>query len=213
MLRSLIVLTIASPKTSRVSESFARQQLKEILAAPEFSETVHGPSAWERLKQQMLHWLGAQFEGLFKALARHPTTTEIVFWGAALGALGVIAFLLFQLFRRREKVRSHQSAADATPGQSWNEWLKGARTASERGDLNKAIQCVYWAAVDWLQNGGTLPKTAGLTPRELLQTGKSVELRALTAALERFWYGRMPASMDDYMTCLRSVEALGCKVD
>ena len=198
-----------------MSESLAQQQLKEILSAPEFSETVHGPSAWERLKQQLMQWLGAQLEGLFKALGRHPTTTEIVFWGAALGALGVIAFLLFQLFRRREKASWSSSAAEVGPSQTWNEWLQGARSASERGDLNKAIQCVYWAAVGWLQNAGTLPKTAGLTPRELLRgaAGKSIELRSLTSSLERFWYGRTPASMDDYMTCLRSFEALGCKVE
>jgi len=209
--------SLKSPLPVGVAEREARKELKQILSQPEFSQVMRPPSPWDRLKQQVVGWILKQFADLFKAVAKHPTTSRIVFWSAALGALGAIAFLLFQLFLNREKSMLNLSGAPQAPTHTSDEWIQAARSASQEGDLNKAIQCLYWASIVWLQSAGTLPRTAGLTPRELLRAGTAKKdtaaLVSLTSSLEKFWYRRMPATADDFAACLRSVEALGCKLE
>lgn len=178
---------------------------------------MHQPSAWDRLKQQIGEWLLKQLAAIFKAAAQHPTTSQVVFCVAAVGALGVIAFLLFRLFWSEERTSLSVSPSVPATERNFSQWIAAARAASQSGDLNKAIQCLYWAAILSLENAGMLPRTTGLTPRELLKTvrarSEAVELRHLTSSLERFWYARVPATEDDFAACVRSVEALGCRVE
>lgn len=208
---------LASNKPVAVSDSAARQQLNAILSSAEFSETMRGPSAWEHLKRQIGELWMRHLDRFFKALADHPATTSIVFWGAALGALGLIVFVVLRLFRRNQMEDGTAPPIEITTAGSCGEWIQAARSASGRGELNKGIQCLYWAAVIWLQSAGTLPKAHGLTPRELLRAARAkreaAELNNLTSSLEQFWYGRMTAGTDDFAACVRSVEALGCRLD
>ncbi len=211
--------SLASQDSLRAADlASARRHLQDILSAPEFSETVHGPSAWEQLKRRIGLWLMRRLGGLFKAIQQHPATTELVFWVCGIGALGLIAFLIFQLFRREEQSAWRLTGAPAAPTRTASEWIEAARLASQRGDVNAGIQCLYWAAIAWLRNTGALPSTTtGLTPRELLAAagtnGARTELRSLTSSLERFWYARAPATTADFAACLRHLEAMGCKLD
>jgi len=199
-----------------VDES-ARGKLKAILAAPEFAQTMREPSAWERWERQFGAWLGKKLEFLIRSIARHPTTSQAIFWTAALGSLALIALQLFRLFRTGAISPPQLPNAESPSVQSSAEWLSAARSAAQRGDLNRGIQCSYWAGIVCLQDAGTLPKSAGHTPRELLRAlqvpAATGDLRNLTLSLERFWYGRTPATADDFAASLRSVEALGCKLD
>ncbi len=175
------------------------------------------PSAWERWQRQIGVWLGKKLENLVKSIERHPTTSQAIFWAGALGSLAFIAFQLFRLFRTGHSSTAPVPNAGALVAQNATEWLAAARSAADGGDLNRAIQCSYWAAIICLQSAGTLPKSAGHTPREFLRaiqlTHATQHLRSLTAALERFWYGRLPATAEDFNAFLQSVEALGCKLD
>jgi Domain of unknown function (DUF4129) len=197
--------------------SYARQQLKQILAMREFAETMRGRSAWERWKQQLAAWFEKLFAALIGSIAKHPSTSQAIFWAAALGSLAVIAFQLFRLFRRDGVLKLPLADAGLISRQNTPEWIAAARSSAERGELSKAIQCVYWAAIAQLQSTGSLPKTAGLTPREFLRdlraASASESLRSLTSALERFWFAGRPASADDFAACLRAVQGLGCKLD
>ena len=96
------------------------------------------------------------------------------------------------------------------------EWIRAAESARVRGDLNQAIQCLYWASVAQLEQAGVVRTTAGVTPRELLRAvpvlAFSPALQHLTAALEQFWYARIPAAPEDFARCLQDVEAVGCKL-
>jgi hypothetical protein len=135
----------------------------------------------------------------------------------SIGSLAVIAFLLFLLFWKVDLLESPLSRTELPLRQSPPEWLAGARSAAEHGEFSKAIQCVYWAAIVHLQSMEKLPKTAGHTPREFLRDlrtpNASEPLRTLTSSLERFWYGRIPATGDDLAASLRAMEELGCKPD
>jgi len=195
----------------------ARQQLEGILAAPEFAEKMREPSAWERWKQQFAVWLMDWFGNLFQSIARNPTTSQAIFWAGALGSLALVAFYLFRLFRGDEMTIRPAFNVEAPRTRSAADWIAAARSAAGRGDLNTGIQCLYWAAIVFLQTAGTLPETGAHTPREFLRalplTNSTDELRSLTSSVERFWYARMPATAGDFAACLRSVEALGCKLD
>jgi hypothetical protein len=49
---------------------------------------------------------------------------------------------------------------------------------------------------------------------QLVATGRKTResLYALTVVLEQVWYGRRPASNQDFAQALQSVEALGCQL-
>ncbi|HEX4749480.1 MAG TPA: DUF4129 domain-containing protein [Bryobacteraceae bacterium] len=208
---------VLSPKPLGVSVAIAKHGLKQILAQPEFSAMTRQPNAWDRLKTLIGKWTLEHLHNLFKAIAQHPTTSQIVFWIAAVGAVGLIAFLLFRLFARDEGSAWIYPSTSHAPQKTSADWILAARSASQSGQLNTAIQCLYWAAVLWLETAGVLAKTNGLTPRELLRTiaagSEASELRNLTSSLERFWYGRSPATPADFAACLRSLEALGCPLE
>ena len=205
---------LASRVVSDVNIATARTQLNVILSRPEFRQVSAEPGALERWKRAFGQWLADRFGGLLKAIAQHPTTSQVIFWLAALGACGFLAFLLVRIDPRTSVWRSSHAAT--TPVSLTSDWVKLAFVASERGELNKAIQCLYWAAVNWLQTSGALPSAAGLTPRELARTVRGTaagaELNRLTSSLERFWYACVPATAEDFATCVQSLEALGCKV-
>lgn len=207
---------LTSPVVADVNIARAKTQLHAILSRAEFRQLSAEPSALERWRRAFVHWLADHLGGLFKALAQHPTTSQIIFWMAAIGACGFLAFLLFRIFgdvRTSAWTSSKRTASPVTPT---NDWVKQAFLASERGDLNRGIQCLYWAGVKWLQISGALPSAAGLTPRELARTARTTaagnEINRLTWSLERFWYACVPATAEDFAACVRSLEALGCKV-
>ena len=196
---------------------YARQQLDEILAARQFAETTRGLSPWERWKHQLALWLEKHLAALIGSMARHPSTSQAIFWTMAIGALAVIAFQLFRLFRTSDLLDSRLSHPDLPVSKSTPEWIAAAQSAGERGEFSKAIQCVYWAAIVHLQSIGSLPKSGSHTPREFLRDLRAPSpiecLRSLTSSLERFWYARRPATGEDFAACLRAVQGLGCKLD
>lgn len=209
---------IASPQPLGITDPSApSRHLQQILSRPEFAKSLHGPSAWERWKRQMERWLEDHLAKIFKAAAQHPTTSQIVFWAAALGALGLISFVLFRIFTSEERTGWMTQPATNAYSTTSSDWFRAARLAADGGEHNKAIQCLYWAAVVHLQDRGALPKTSGLTPREFVRAARdnaiATELRKLTSALERFWYACMPASSEDFATCMQQVEALRGKAE
>ena len=207
---------LASPAVPDVNIATAKTQPHAILSRPEFRQLSAGPSAVERWKRALARCLTDHFGRLFKALARHPTTSRIIFWVAALTACAFLVFVLFRIFGDAGASGWRSSKLTAPPMPVTNDWITQAFLASERGEVNKAIQCLYWAAVNSLQTSGELPSTPGLTPRELVRkagtTAVSTQLSHLTSSLEHFWYGCAPATPDDFMACVRLVEVLGCRV-
>lgn len=204
---------IASPQAHDIADpSKPSRHLQQILSRPEFAESLQGPSAFERWKRQAEAWFSDHLARLFKAAAQHPTTSQIVFWAAAISALALITFVLFRIFtgdeRKNWMTPSAQNVHSTGPG----DWFRAAHLAADGGDYNRAIQCLYWAVVLHLQDVGALPKTIGLTPREYVRAARDnaagAELRKLTSALELFWYACVPASSEDFAACVRFADAL-----
>ncbi len=191
-------------------------QLQTILAAPEFASNVRAPTALDNWLRQLALWFADQLKSLVESAARHPTTSQFVFWAVALAALALIAMCLFRLFHGNSAPLNLSSNPPVTVPASASEWVTAARAAASRGDLNQGIQCLYWAAVVHLQSDGVLPRAGSHTPREFLRAlppSNAHEFRTLTLAVERFWYAHNPAVAADFSTCLQSLEALGCKLD
>ncbi len=201
-----------------------RANLQRILARPEFAGNGP-PSAWDRFRERINAWIEDFLKRLLHLARQHPTTGHVVFWVAIIGGVGLLGFLLFRLWNRDRYELKLSGSATPAVARSWEQWLRAARAASDEGDMRKAIQCAYWAGVARLQVSGALPRGLTYTPREYLRLASAPQqgyfgspaainpLRTLTSYLERFWYGRVTATADDFSACLGSLEALGCKVD
>lgn len=213
---------IAEPPRSDANN---RAKLNAILSRPEFAG-AGPPNALERLRDRVRAWILNLLDRLFSFTASHPSTSQILFWVALVGAVSFLVLWMVRLWSR-----DIQSLKLPTPNQvsgearTWEEWLRAARMAAEQGDSQQAIHCAYWAGVIRLQGVGALPADRTLTPREYLRNfardasensaGSNFRqpLAALTQALERFWYARRSASNEDFRESLRQLAALGCDVE
>jgi hypothetical protein len=108
---------------------------------------------------------------------------------------------------------------------SWQDWIRDAREASERGDFREAIHSTYWAGISYLEAVELIDPDRTRTPREYLrllsktdpQAATSLEkpraaLASLTTRLEQVWYGRRPASREDFLDSMQQIEGLGCQL-
>ncbi|MFZ0636781.1 MAG: DUF4129 domain-containing protein [Candidatus Acidiferrales bacterium] len=202
----------------------ARLKLDEILRRREF-KTVHPPTAWELFRERMNEWLLRFFQRLFEGIARHPLGAKALFWLILLGAVAWLATMLFRFWSRLERFEEMQTIGTVASRRSWQEWIRAARAAAERGDFREAVHSTYWAGIAYLQESGAVAPDRTRTPREylgLLSTSdggatpiepkQRESLAALTSRLERIWYGLRPASADDFRDCLQRVEELGCRL-
>ncbi len=202
----------------------ARLKLDEILRRREF-KTVHPPTAWELFRERMNEWLLRFFQRLFDSIARHPLGAKVLFWMILLGAVAWLATMLFRFWSRLERFEEMQTIGTVASRRSWQEWIRAARAAAERGDFREAVHSTYWAGIAYLQESGAVSPDRTRTPREylgLLSTSdggatpiepkQRESLAALTSRLERIWYGLRPASADDFRDCLQRVEELGCRL-
>jgi hypothetical protein len=132
------------------------------------------------------------------------------------GGLGFVAFLLLRLWDRDTHPEEPAAASKTERSETFENWLAAAQACAAAGEFARAIQCAYWAAITRLQFSGSLPRDATCTPREFLHLAKHPDilppLKLLTSSLEAFWYAGGVASPDDFATCLKSLEALGCKM-
>jgi Domain of unknown function (DUF4129) len=197
--------------------------VKNILSRPEFSSSEERESAWDRWKRQMLAWIGGLLARIFGAAFANPTTRDVLFWAFLFGGIGLAAYFLIRLWRAVEKPMPG-GLPEPMPDRGAANWVRAARVAAESGDLRRAIQCAYWAAIAHLEETSALTRDAAKTPREYLSvltcppSGKPLEttslerVQSLTIHLERHWYAGQEASREDFADCLHSLEALGCQV-
>ncbi|MBZ5539918.1 MAG: DUF4129 domain-containing protein [Acidobacteriia bacterium] len=206
-------------------DAAARPMLEKILRRSEFS-AVRPPGAFEKFQE----WLAAQFqrllERLFSAVGRHPMGGEILFWLVIAGAVVWLAMLVFRFWMERAQLDELETPQSFAATRTWQEWIRAGRQAAGRGDFREAIHSVYWAGIAHLEDRGALPRERTHTPREYLRllgqapggvpAGPPVQresLEALTARLERVWYGRRTATPEEFRVSLEQVEALGCRLE
>jgi hypothetical protein len=203
----------------------ARTELDQILARPDFAG-FRPPTPWEVLRQRIAAWLQRQVVKLLGAIGRHPIGGEILFWIIMLGGIGGIAFAMIRFLEGRDRFDSLSRGETMVTARLWQEWVRAARDAANRGDFREAVHSAYWAGIVRLQDTEALPRDRAKTPREYLRlvneeaagdlaaTSTVREpLAALTLRLERVWYANRGAGPEDFHESLHQLEALGCSLE
>ncbi|MGA8223896.1 MAG: DUF4129 domain-containing protein [Candidatus Acidiferrales bacterium] len=208
-----------------VSSRETRAELDHILARPEFTG-VRPPTPWELLRQRITAWLGRQLDKIFGAIGRHPIGGEILFWLIILAGVGGIAVALIRYLASRDRMNALSKGESMVTARLWQEWIRSAREAANRGDFREAVHSAYWAGIVKLEDIGALPRDRTKTPREYLglvtqepatALAPAIPVReplaALTSRLERVWYANRGASPEDFRESLKQLEALGCRLE
>jgi len=213
----------AAPQPS--SASNARTELDHILAEEDFS-AVRPPTPWELLRQRIVDWIERMLYKLFSGMQRYPIGGQILFWLVIVAGVSFIAFWLFRFVTRFDRMNTLAPARFVVPSRTWQEWLRLAREAADRGDSREAVHTAYWAGVVRLQETGVLPKDCSKTPREYLRLATQPSpygiapnpayrepLAGLTTRLERIWYANRTPGPNDFRDSLKQLEALGCPLE
>jgi len=201
----------------------AQGTLEQILRRREFGG-VKGPSALDLLKQRVVGWILELLSGIFHQIGRYPMGATIFFWLLIVAVVLWLGLILFRFWTRRAGLEELQAPDSVAFVRTWQEWIQAAREAAKRGDYREAVHSSYWAGISYLEDSEVVRKDRTRTPREymrlvsnstqLVATGRKTReaLSALTVVLEQVWYGRRPASNQDFANALQSVEALGCQL-
>jgi hypothetical protein len=201
----------------------ARPALDRILSRRDFA-SVQGPSKFDLFRQRVMGWILNLLESLFRQVGRYPMGAKILFWLIVVAIVVWLAFTLFRYWTKRATLEELQAPDSVAFIRTWQEWIRVAREAAIRGNFREAVHSTYWAGISYLEDSGVVRKDRTRTPREYMRSVSSATqlapsgrktreaLSALTMALEQVWYGRRPASNQDFADAMRSVEALGCQL-
>jgi hypothetical protein len=203
--------------------SNARAALQQILSRREFG-SVHAPSKLDFLRQRIYAWIADLFSRLVRQIERYPIGAKILLWAIIIAIVVWLAVALFRYWTRRTTLEHLQAPGSVAYTRTWQEWIHAAREAAARGDFREAVHSTYWAGISYLEDNEVVRKDRSRTPREYMRvvssatqlstTGRKTReaLAALTQVLEQVWYGRLPASNQDFANAMQSVEALGCQL-
>jgi hypothetical protein len=212
------------PSRAAALNSGARKQLDEILSRREFS-AVRPPNAWDRFKQRISDWLLRVIGKLLRQIGRHPWGAEFLFWFFIAAAVAWISIMLIRAWGGRARMEEMQNIDHVPVHRTWQEWIRAAKLAADAGNFREAVHSTYWAGITCLEDRGAVTVDRTRTPREYLQVVEESpdalpferaryreSLAALTARLERIWYGLRPAQAEDFEECMRKAEGLGCRL-
>jgi hypothetical protein len=137
-----------------------------------------------------------------------------------------VAIWLVRFLQSRDRFDTLASSGSVIAPRTWQEWIRMAREAANRGDYREGVHSAYWAGIVRLEDSGVLPRDRTRTPREYLRlvtepsSGELLSrpmhrepLAALTSRLERIWYANRGAGPEDFHDSLRQLEALGCPLE
>jgi hypothetical protein len=211
-------------KTGSDNDPGAHAALAEILMRREFSG-LRTASARDLLRDRINAWIERIFEWIFGHIGRHETGAKVFFELLLLAAVIWLGALLVRFWIRRARIDEFQAPQSIPIARSWQEWIRAAREASDRGDYREAVHSTYWAGIAYLESTEVIEPDRTRTPREyvrllskprpdiLISLEKPrVALAALTARLEQVWYGQRPASHDDFVESMQQIEGLGCQL-
>jgi hypothetical protein len=221
---------VASQAVSAFASPTARAKLEQILKRHEFSP-AGPPTAWDQLRQRINQWLLRMFEKLFGSIARHPIGSKLLFWLIIFGLVCWLVTMLLRFWTGRSRNVALQPIGTVAAHRSWQEWIRAAQDAAARAEFREAIHLLYWTGLTRLEDLSILTVDHTRTPREQLRllsgsassrskfaaaASATADQRALmtglTTHLERVWYGRRAASVEDFQECLKQVEDLGCRL-
>ena len=196
-----------------------RERLTAILAEREF-RGIHGPTAFDRLKQRALAWLVSVLERVLGSSAVPAITNVIVYVLIAL-AVVLVAAGMYRALRRGAHADAARLELTYSPARRWDAWLADAQAAAAAGEWRHAIRLAYWCGITFLEARGAWRTDLSRTPREYLrllpataeQESSAQALQALqgmTRLLEHVWYGMAPADQAGFDEALSHLKNLGC---
>lgn len=214
----------SSPSATDISAAqraeFARAQsaAQQILARAEFQREP--PTLWDRVKEQISEAILRMFEGIDRVTSKSPWMGRALEWILFLAAAtGLLVWGFRTVQRQRLRVAlGGEPIQSAERVRERDDWWQLAEAEAAKGAWREAIHALYWAAIVHLENGRAWRHNPARTPREyvrLLKPGSAEqrELRGLTGALEKIWYGKREARAEEYETARESFERLAASAD
>jgi hypothetical protein len=200
---------------ARDGDPATRQRLDQILSAREFGRT-RGPTELELLQERISAWLRQKMAKLFPKAPDLDQLGQIFVWIVIAIASSILAVWLYRQSRERMLDRPREIIPFAPSAKSWRSWLLEAHAKAALGEWREATRLGFWAAVSRLEGQGIWRPDKARTPREYLSAIPSSDVNrppftAVTKAFEAAWYGRRPASADDFRRFITEIEKLGCR--
>jgi len=184
-----------------------RRVTAEVLARPEYRTAR--PGLFSRLFNSFLEFVGRLLEQVVGAGRQSLVGTLVV-----IVVLAVVAFLLFRFLRRVRRDRSIDLALSGAIGRSPAEWEAEASAHERAGRWREALRCRYRLVIARLAERGLVEELPGRTTGEYLTEAVTADpslgpdLRAVTAAFERAWYGNRPVGEPDLAAVREAGERL-----
>ena len=191
-----------------------RSELDAILSRREFGD-VHGPTAFDRLRQQLLAFVFHLLERIFRS-STIPTIGKYFVYGL----IGVAVLALASFVYRSIVVGTDFSPVAPTDlpvsAKQWTIWLSEARAAAAEGKWRDASHLGYWAGISFLEQRGLWKPDRARTPREYLRLLSATSeyqpaLATLTRIFELAWYAKRNASERTFAETLAALEKMGCR--
>jgi hypothetical protein len=205
----------AQPATeTRPSNEQVRGNLTTVLAQPEFSR-VQDPNALERAEAAAWQWLFERLRGVAAYGRTNPWFARMFLWaGVTLPCVLLLSWVMLRLRRPQALAVPVEPVEMASPSaREWQRWMREAETFAQEQRWREAIHHVYWAAISRMEARGMWPADRTRTPREYLALvhqdhNLQPDLRRLTQAFERIWYGNRPAEERQYREACALMERL-----
>jgi hypothetical protein len=207
-----------------VNDSDARTALAQILARREFKD-LRKTSAQDLLRERIDELLIRIVDWFIEHIGRHQTSAKIFFELLLLAVVVWLGAVLVRFWMRRARIDELQAPQSVPIARSWQEWIRAAREAADRGDFREAVHSAYWAGIAYLEAIEVIDPDRTRTPREYVRllskprpdAATSLEkprvaLAVLTTRLEQVWYGHRPASREDFVESMQQIEGLGCQL-
>lgn len=201
--------------TSAQQAEFAHAQnaVNGILAGAEFQRPE--PTFWDRVKAKTVSAIIQIFLGIDRVTTQSPWVGRALEWLLFLAAAaGLLVWVMRTVQRQRLRVALGDEPAKSTAwARETEDWRRQAEQEAARGAWREAIHALYWAAIVHLEGRRAWRHNPSRTPREyvrLLKAGSAEqrELRGLTSALERSWYGQREANAAEFDAAKESFERL-----
>ncbi len=204
----------SSPPRARPAPSEIRAALQQVYATGNFDLTEETSenkiraflrNIWRRLRDAWRALFGHRFS------QRLWETSPTLWFATVIGLLLVLALLIYHIVWTLKRVLRRRPP-EGPPQPSAAEPVEPARLRREavhlaaRGEYRSAIRHLFLSALQSLHREGVLRLRPGQTnweyAHELEQTPALLEgFAALAATVDRTWYGRQPATMQDYTRC------------
>jgi hypothetical protein len=191
-----------------------RKNLNSVLAQNEFTR-VQKPNFIQRAEAAAWQWVFERLSSVFAYGGRNPWLSRLLTWAGISVPCGLLLWWVVLRSRKQAAVVASSEPVEATApsAREWQRWMQEAEAFAGERRWREAVHHVYWAAISRMEARGLWPADRARTPREYLALlrrnhAQQPDLRSLTQAFERIWYGHRPAEEQQYRHVCALMERL-----